>query len=348
MTDIDFDKKFNIFKQNISLDGDEKTELNNAKNKIRQKLRESFTSPKFLTQGSFAYKTINFPCQPPIQQMDLDDGMYLFEPLEEGEKPSKDPEQLLIEVENCLKPLCEENQWELLEQNKKNTCVRIILEEYCHIDIPVYIISDIKMQMLEKNLAEQILSFRNSLLDDYDIGDVWLAQRDGSWLASDPRVTNLWVEDAVKRHSNYYYREIVRFFKAWRDYNFKKSELSSICLMVMIDKEMQRINISDNSKISIVHAISKQLRDTLNVGYSVDSPFSDSDLSEGISQNHRKELCSKLGDLTDNCQDADSQNNTKYLRKSFGKRFPLCPKEQDEDKSNDKNVQVVRRSPTSA
>ena len=33
--------------------------------------------PRFFTQGSFSYKTINDPCWVPPQQMDLDDGCYL-------------------------------------------------------------------------------------------------------------------------------------------------------------------------------------------------------------------------------------------------------------------------------
>ena len=73
---------------NLELRQDQKTALNDAKQKVRQALRDGLpdilakitgdkvATPRFFTQGSWSYKTINAPAQKP-QQADLDDGAYL-------------------------------------------------------------------------------------------------------------------------------------------------------------------------------------------------------------------------------------------------------------------------------
>ena len=75
----------------ISLSTADREQLTSARTTIRGYVRSQIArrlkaagvdkaqdiAPKFITQGSFAYGTINAPAHPPRQQADLDDGLYL-------------------------------------------------------------------------------------------------------------------------------------------------------------------------------------------------------------------------------------------------------------------------------
>src|SRR4051794_30342060 len=74
--------------------------LKTAKTKIREHLKKAISEgtrerlgraivPRFFTQGSDAYKTLNRPAWMPPQQMDLDDGVYLPMTFVKGAKPSE-------------------------------------------------------------------------------------------------------------------------------------------------------------------------------------------------------------------------------------------------------------------
>ncbi len=98
------------FLENLNAeDGD----LKAAKAKIRGHLREAFSKtsrdlfgqevcPRFFTQGSSSYKTLNDPAWPPSQQKDLDDGCYLPLSFVKGEQPSKAAEQFFKFVDAVL------------------------------------------------------------------------------------------------------------------------------------------------------------------------------------------------------------------------------------------------------
>ena len=77
------------FIDNLNLEKNEKQALQEARTDIRNCLRSGIPvvlknqgyegevpQPKFFTQGSWAYKTLNAPAQE-TQQADLDDGAYL-------------------------------------------------------------------------------------------------------------------------------------------------------------------------------------------------------------------------------------------------------------------------------
>ena len=85
--------------------------LSSEQKKSLQKLK-----PKFASQGSFVYKTMNSPCQYP-QQMDLDDGIYL--PIDMFEdKPVISKDLFFSYVDNTLLNLAERKGW--LFSDKKN------------------------------------------------------------------------------------------------------------------------------------------------------------------------------------------------------------------------------------
>lgn len=77
------------FLDNLDLTEQDKAQLESARVDIRNCLREGIPAvlraqgfegevpcPRFFTQGSWSYKTLNAPAKAP-QQADLDDGVYL-------------------------------------------------------------------------------------------------------------------------------------------------------------------------------------------------------------------------------------------------------------------------------
>ena len=80
--------------------------------------------PRFFTQGSFAYKTINDPAWTPPQQMDLDDGTYLPMTFVQGAKPSVAAAAFFKIVDRALQALAKAEGWIFV---KKPTCARLII-----------------------------------------------------------------------------------------------------------------------------------------------------------------------------------------------------------------------------
>src|SRR5512145_541463 len=58
---------------------------------------------RFLTQGSYAYQTLNRPAQPHCQEIDLDDGIYIPMPFVNG-RPLFSSDGLFAVIEQALAP----------------------------------------------------------------------------------------------------------------------------------------------------------------------------------------------------------------------------------------------------
>mgnify|MGYP003679290517 FL=1 len=115
------------------------------------RLRPDTIELKFMTQGSFAYGTLNAPAQVPHQEIDLDDGMYVpVEFLETGE-PALAAKALFEFVETALTPLCNKNGWSVIQ---KDNCVRVKLWQGAHIDIPIYSIPRAKFEQLTEAMEK--------------------------------------------------------------------------------------------------------------------------------------------------------------------------------------------------
>ena len=72
---------------------------------------EDVPQPRFFTQGSWAYKTLNGPAQRP-QQADVDDGCYLpLSFVSQTKRPSRATTVFFAAAEEALKPLVEEKRW---------------------------------------------------------------------------------------------------------------------------------------------------------------------------------------------------------------------------------------------
>lgn len=228
----------------------EDADLRAARQVIRDHLRLAFEKggfevfgrairPRFFTQGSHAYKTLNDPAWTPPQQKDLDDGCYLpmsfvKGPGSEGHsKPSVAAEAFFKFVDGALAELTNQRAgWRFVE---KPTCGRIIISKTSHIDVPLYAIPDAEFVKLQERVEKQVLASQDAKRPDrWDAlpdNAVLLAHRKEDWIVSDPRKIHTWFLEAVELYTEAL-RRICRYLKAWRDHHAPHLDsVSSILLM---------------------------------------------------------------------------------------------------------------------
>lgn len=244
------------FRQAIALTPDDRKKLRDARDLIRVQLRiglpalikqaypkmTKVPTPKFHTQGSWAYDTIIRPAWMPPQQADMDDGVYMPLSFMRGAAPSIASTFFFDAVETVLKPLCAKHGWKINPTGKKPTCTRIEIDAGKHIDLPLYAIPDKEFETLIEAISK--LSFeegRAALRAD----DAWtslptdsllLAHREEGWKPSDPRLLKDWLIQQVLLKSNQL-RYMMQYAKAWRDWQWKNGPSpTSILLMAAIDE----------------------------------------------------------------------------------------------------------------
>jgi len=204
----------------------------------RQQLDIEVPSPKFAIQGSYAYGTLNAPANPPAQQVDIDLGVYLpFSVLGNGEKPKAATTYYFNAVTSILNRYIEENrngQWFLPpEDQQKPSCVRVVLSESSHIDLPLYAVpeDEFKRIMSDSILlakAKMIHEERHSVSDseDFSLDEalieavepdvIYMAHREEGWKPSDALVIRAWVMSGFNNLGSMI-RPVNRFLKSWRD-----------------------------------------------------------------------------------------------------------------------------------
>lgn len=300
-----------------------------AENNYR--IRDTITL-KFLTQGSFAYETLNKPAQPKIQEIDLDDGMYVPVKFLKDETPALTAKSLFAFVEQALHDLCKRKNWSL--DTSKNTCARVKLWQGAHIDIPIYSVPEGRFQIMKEALAKATASI--SFADNYipEVAElpshlVMLAQRDGGWIQSDPKQLHDWV---LERHKRYgpVYRRLCRFFKGWRDHAWPNSPLSSICLMRAIDLAISILGgrPNDNRDDQLIMEVAQLLPDILN-GDIFNPVVRDALLNDWSSEirgeivQHAEKFAKEMTIALE--QTGDAERVIEKLRNKFGGRIPYRP-----------------------
>lgn len=255
--------RFKSYHEALLVEDDREAALKSAQRDIRQTLREAarkiplegrfwrgkFMSlaasqrpsvmPKFKTQGSVDYDLLVEPWHLPPQQIDLDDGIYFnVEYLDSGE-PALVAESLYAFVEEALAPLCKLRGWWMPE---KDCCVRVQLSLDAHIDLPIYsaprqVTEAIASQARDAALAKRSGEYFARLPSD----KIMLAYRDGTWTQSDPLRMKDWVDACVMRYGPDF-RRVCRYLKGWRDQRWPKPCLTSITLMVAVEKALATLN----------------------------------------------------------------------------------------------------------
>ncbi|WP_457424259.1 CBASS cGAMP synthase [Roseateles sp. P5_E7] len=334
----------------LDLDSAQKTEIQNAKGLVRAALREGIPKkyaelelpgkapqPRFFTQGSWAYKTLNAPCQAP-QEADIDDGCYL--PMtfvtQQTKRPSVAAETFFEIAEAALAPIVAFQGWKF--GSKKPTCIRIHISTLAHIDIPLYAIPDEEFEKLKKSMAMKAMTLdsviRNESIDRWEalpIDQVLLAHREENWKPSDPRPLNDWFVDQVEAQGPQL-RRVVRYLKAFRDHNWASGGPASILLMAVAAKLFQQEPGRDDlSLLNVAKGIPTQLRTGVN---------HPKDESESLTDRLRKAGKEEGRDYVEEAARSfeqfsavleaslaagNAEQGVIWMRQQFGPRFPNRP-----------------------
>jgi hypothetical protein len=320
---------------NLDLEDEDKQILKDARTTIRETLKRDlpkilkemvgndFEEPRFYTQGSWAYKTLNAPAQGK-QQADLDDGCYLpLSYIKEIGKPNTATAIFFEAVEKALKPFEEAHGWRLVTD--KPTCTRLEINSKAHIDIPLYAIKDDEFATLTKaavttmDMSEAHARFES--WEELPITKVLLAHRKEDWIDSDPRPVKDWFEQQCNLKGGQL-RHIVRYLKGFRDHKWASGGPSSILLMSAAAPLFIEIKGRDDlALLEVLRGLPKSLRDgvnnPVNDNESLTKRLSDDEL-EGIARVY-EDLTSRL---TASLAAKDPQTVCNWLRADFGTRLP--------------------------
>lgn len=338
------------FLKHLDLDARQKTEIQNAKGLVRAALREGIPikyaehnlpgkapSPRFFTQGSWAYKTLNAPCQWP-QEADIDDGCYL--PMtfvtQQTKRPSVAAETFFEIAEAALAPLVKSMAWKF--GKAKPTCIRIHISSLAHIDIPLYAIPDEEFEKLKKSMALEGYALDsaalNEAIDRWDalpLDQVLLAHRTENWMPSDPRPLNDWFVDQVHVKGPQL-RRVVRYLKAFRDQAWPSGGPSSVLLMAAAAPLfLQEPNRDDLSLLNVVKGIPSALRigvcHPTNESESLTDRLQKCGLAEGrdFVEEAAKKFTEFAGVLEATLSASNADQAVMWMQQQFGDRFPNRP-----------------------
>ncbi|WP_323158509.1 CBASS cGAMP synthase [Pseudomonas viridiflava] len=299
--------------------------------------REAFLAltPRFWTQGSFQYDTLNFPYATPPQEMDIDDGTYLPMAIFEG-RPIIGHQLLLLLVDSSLKSLVHENVgWQF---EAKRTCARLkIPAEHTHIDVPMYAIPKDQFLLKEAALAKSrstVFDSINGSLSlesaDYELDEdcVNLALREGDqkWMKSDPKIVEDWFNDSCRRIGPHL-RSVCRFMKSWRDVQWEKGGgPSSISLMAATVSILDRIAHDKNDLGATMRMLAKYLPDEFSKGvespdHTDEKPLFSPRIEHGERELEIMERLSELhGILIDAQQCSSKELALQSINRAFGRR----------------------------
>ncbi|CAD7717336.1 hypothetical protein LMG31884_25530 [Xanthomonas hydrangeae] len=286
-------------------------------------------TPRFFTQGSWAYKTLNAPAKPP-QQADVDDGCYLpMSFVSQSNRPSVASGVFFHAAQEALKPLVDRNKWQLITD--KDTCIRIVIAKDAHIDIPLYAIPDEKFVTLAKAFESRGLTMDSITFAEEE--DVWtklprdkvlLAHRQEDWKVSDPRPVKEWFLGEVEAKGEQF-RRTVRYLKAYRDWHWESGGPSSILLMAAAAPLFAKHDSRDDLALL---AVVERLPDALRSG--VNNP---TDASESLTgrlgaagvENAAKAFDESAVMLRGAIHASSASQACIWMRQEFGSRFPNDP-----------------------
>jgi len=333
--------------QALELTAAQRLQITAAKNEVRQCLRlgiprvlveqgykGDIPQPRFFTQGSWAYKTLNSPAHLPPQQSDVDDGAYLpISFLKGSKKPSVASAIFFAAAEEALCNLVEAKRsenWKLVTD--KPTCIRIEISAKAHIDIPLYSIPDDEYVTLEKaaatygfdSLTEAVNVRKADSWTTLPIGEVLLAHREEDWITSDPRPVKDWFVDQVEAKGEQL-RRVVRYLKAFRDWQWKSGGPSSILLMAAAAPLFSKMDRRDD--LALLEVL-KGLPTALRSG--VSNPVDEDETLSGRMTADALEEAAKKFEMFENYLNgavnaSDEATACNWMINMFGPRFPNRP-----------------------
>jgi hypothetical protein len=331
------------FLKGLDLDVSEKNDINSARADVRDALRKKLPAslrakgyegkecnPKFFIQGSWAYKTLNRPCQTPPQQSDLDDGVYLpMSIVKEENRPSMAIKDFRAAVWDVLEPLCIEKGWEL---HSKATCMRVEISTFAHIDLPLYAIPDDQYRMIQESMEARNYTVLKAFAVNSEL-DTWkklpsdkilLACEDG-WITSDPLKMKEWFELEISDKEEQL-RRVIRYIKAFRDHQWDKGGPSSILLMAAACPLFEfKYKRDDLALLNVVAGLPNALRK--GVKSPIDSKVC---LTDALGEKGVEEAAEKFETLRTCLDAATAESASKdmacvWMRSMLGDRFPDRP-----------------------
>lgn len=330
--------------EELDLDAAQRASIASARNDVRNCLRagipkmlkdkgytEDVPHPRFFTQGSWAYKTLNAPAQHP-QQADVDDGCYLpLSFVSQTTRPSVAATVFFVAAEEALTPLVKERDWKLVTD--KPTCIRIVIASYAHIDVPLYAIPDDEFATLTKastehygyvSLDEAVVRAERDAWTALPRDKVLLAHRECNWMASDPRPVKEWFLGEIEAKGEQL-RRVVRYLKAFRDWKWSSGGPASILLMAatapLFEKRDRR---DDLALLNVVALLPGKLRQGVN------NPVEESEsLTERLGEAGVEESAKAFEDFEKVLRGAIDAGSASqaciWMRGEFGQRFPNEP-----------------------
>ena len=277
---------------------------------------------KFVTQGSFAYGTLNRPAHIPPQQMDLDDGAYFPIAAPVGNLDSR---LLIGTMDQILSTLSREKGWSYRE---KPTCGRIIIDAEKHVDVPFYAIPRDDFVSWKPSGKTEFAAYRESY-SRVDPNKVMLAHRQKNWVNSDPRKVLEWVWEMKGRHGKLFL-DVCRCLKAWRDHQWEKdSPLSSILIMTVVGRAFDS-GVIDAKNCQIDMAVWKAAIEAamlIQQGRVLNPDGDGDDLTADIDDASKKNIIARLENLAKVlqsvlCDDQLNQTVAEKLCREFGKHYP--------------------------
>lgn len=285
---------FKDFYSKINLADTKKESLKTSRNALRLDIKNWFSDkgkniPRFCWQGSFAMKTVINPID--NGEYDLDDGIYLqgYDSYEKNEWPTTSTVHSW--VKDAVKDRTKKSPID------KDTCIRVSYAAGYHIDLPIYIV-------------------KNEV--------AYLAHKTKDWIESDPKAFKSWFIDKVKNDTyGEQLRRVVKFLKAWKD--FKGIQLKGIEITILATENFEAYTNRDDK--AILNTI-KNILTTLENKFSCVKPVAPwEDLFGDASDSKKNNIINGFKSLKSNVEQAidvaDEKTASKYLKKSFGDRFPL-------------------------
>lgn len=182
--------------------------------------------------------------------MDWDFGVYLPVTVWEENGPPHAMAKLYFDlVEGLLRDLCQQRGWSLI--SGKDSCVRIQVAKWAHIDIPLYAASEQEFTKIHEramlkaasahrtaDAAMDAAALAGELVEQEwdELEHVVMATRSGEWKASDPEVVTRWLLDRIEEHGAQL-RRVCRYVKAWRDLHWKTGGPTSVSMMIAVAQE---------------------------------------------------------------------------------------------------------------
>ncbi|WP_447764721.1 CBASS cGAMP synthase [Pseudomonas reinekei] len=330
------------FLDELNLAPDELAEIDGARNDIREALKADLPrvlrekglegeicEPRFYIQGSRAYKTLNSPCTTPPQQSDIDDGVYLpLSVMREENSPKLAITLFFDAVIDVLRPMCADKGW---HTESKDTCVRVTISPYAHIDLPLYVIPDTLFLLIKSSMESRghavFDSAINSERDSWKTlpsNKILLADREQGWRKSDPMAMKNWFKRECREKGDQLIR-VVRYLKAFRDKQWEDKGPSSILLMAAACPLFEYFDKrDDHALLNVVKGIPDALRKGVMSPIDPEASLTAHMPKEAIAD--AVELFQVFANHLEGAIDAtDAQTAYHWLHNMLGDRFPNAP-----------------------